>query len=233
MKIKGKSTLAVIVLIVMSLATYYKTDILYYIYEQNNESYSISDIPEYDGKNYVIIDENKPNFDDSYKIKKSFEEYSALDPLGRARVAFANVGVETMPTEERKSIGSVKPTGWQISKYDFVDGKYLYNRCHLIAYQLTGENDNEKNLITCTRQINVDGMLPFENKVAEYVKETKNHVLYRVTPIYDGKNLLASGVQMEAYSVEDDGEGIMFNVFVYNVQDKVEIDYSTGNNKLR
>ena len=144
----------------------------------------------------------------------------------------ASVGQDIMPTEERGSIGQVKPTGWQTVKYDNVDGKYLYNRCHLIGFQLTGENANEKNLITGTRYMNVDGMLPFENMVADYVKETGNHVVYRVTPIYEGDNLVASGVQMEAKSVEDDGEGICFNVYVYNVQPGIDIDYATGNSQL-
>ena len=137
-----------------------------------------------------------------------------------------------MPTEKRGNIGQVKPSGWQTVKYDFVDGKYLYNRCHLIGYQLTAENANKKNLITGTRSMNVDGMLPFENMVADYIKETKNHVLYRVTPIFIGDNLVASGVLMEAQSVEDEGEGILFNVFVYNVQPGVAIDYETGESWL-
>ena len=137
-----------------------------------------------------------------------------------------------MPTEERGSIGSVKPSGWHTVKYDIVSGKYLYNRCHLIGFQLTGENANEENLITCTRQMNTVGMLEFENKVANYIKEIGNHVLYRATPIYEGDNLLSSGVQLEAYSIEDKGVGIKFNVFVYNVQDGIDIDYSTGESSL-
>ena len=152
--------------------------------------------------------------------------------MGRCGVTYACVGVEIMPTEERGSIGQVKPTGWVTAKYDFVDGKYLYNRCHLIGFQLTGENANTKNLITGTRYMNTEGMLPFENMIADYVKETENHVLYRVTPIFDGENLVASGVQMEAYSVEDDGEGICFNVYCYNVQPGVVIDYATGKSHL-
>jgi len=138
-----------------------------------------------------------------------------------------------MPTEERESIGMIKPSGWQTVKYDVIEGKYLYNRCHLIGFQLTGENANEKNLITCTRQMNTDAMLDFENEVANYIKKTKNHVLYRVTPIYVETNLVASGVQMEAKSVEDNGEGISFNVYIYNVQDNIEIDYSDGTSKLK
>ena len=147
-------------------------------------------------------------------------------------MAFANIGIDTMPTQERESIGQIKPTGWQMAKYDCVDGKYLYNRCHLIGYQLTAENANEKNLITGTRYMNVEGMLPFVYKVAEYIKETGNHVLYRVTPIFESDNLVACGVQMEAKSVEDNGKGILFNVYVYNNQPNIEIDYLTGKSKL-
>ena len=162
----------------------------------------------------------------------SFEDYSELDILGRCGPAFANVSKDTMPTEKRGDIGSVKPTGWQVSKYDFIDGKYLYNRCHLIGYQLTAENANKQNLITGTRYLNVQGMLPFENQVAEYVKKIGNHVLYRVTPIFEGTNLVASGVQMEAESVEDGGEGVKFNVYVYNNQPGVKINYANGENEL-
>ncbi|MCD7748481.1 MAG: DNA/RNA non-specific endonuclease, partial [Oscillospiraceae bacterium] len=158
----------------------------------------------------------------------SFERYSELDALGRCGAAFANVGTDLMPTEERGDISSVKPTGWHSVQYDFVDGSYLYNRCHLIGYQLTAENANEQNLITGTRYLNVEGMLPFENLVADYVQETENHVLYRVTPIFEGDNLVASGVQMEAMSVEDEGDGVLFNVYCYNVQPGVVIDYATG-----
>ncbi len=204
-----------------------------YFHNVEYKSYSLEKIPAYTGEDYVIIDNNEPNFDDEYKITESFEIYNSLDELGRATVAFANVSTYTMPDEERGSIGSIKPSGWHTIKYNNIDGKYLYNRCHLIGYQLTGENANEKNLITCTRNMNTKGMLEFENKVASYVKKTNNHVLYRVTPVYDGSNLLATGVQMEAYSVEDDGKGIKFNVFVYNVQDGIEIDYKTGESKLK
>lgn len=193
---------------------------------------SISDIPAYSGSPYVIINNNKPNFNDSELTTTSFEKYSPLDNLGRCGVAYANIGTDLMPTEERESISSVKPSGWQNVKYDIVSGKYLYNRCHLIGYQLTAENANELNLITGTRYLNVDGMLPFENMVADYIKETNNHVLYRVTPIYDGNNLVATGVQIEAKSVEDNGEGIEFNIFVYNVQPGITIDYATGASSL-
>lgn len=201
-------------------------------YNKDYSSYKIEDIPKYYGESYIIINNNEPNFEDSEKIEESFEIYSALDKLGRAGVAYANVNTNTMPDEKRGSIGSIKPSGWHTVKYDTVEGKYLYNRCHLIGYQLTGENANEKNLITCTRYMNTKGMLEFENKVANYVKETGNHVLYRVTPIYEGDNLLVSGVQMEAYSVEDNGKGIKFNIFVYNVQDGIRIDYKTGESEL-
>lgn len=195
-------------------------------------SYDVESIPEYSGNPYVIINNNEPNFDYNNLPSESFEEYSSLDLLGRAGTAFANIGIDLMPTEERESIGMVKPTGWHTVKYDIVSGKYLYNRCHLIGYQLTGENANEENLITCTRFMNTVGMLEFENKVAEYIKETNNHVLYRATPIFEGNYLLAKGVQLEAYSVEDNGKSIKFNVFIYNVQDGIEIDYQTGESKL-
>lgn len=178
---------------------------------------------------YIKVNGNVPRFsEEEKKNAAAFESYSDLDALGRCGVAFACVGKETMPTEERGPIGSIKPSGWHSVKYDFVDGKYLYNRCHLIGYQLTAENANEKNLITGTRYLNTKGMLPFENMVADYVKETGKHVLYRVTPVFEGNNLVASGVYMEAYSVEDDGDGICFYVYVFNRQPGVKIDYLTG-----
>lgn len=182
----------------------------------------------YDGKPYVVINDNDPDFTDADMTTTSFERYGELDGLGRCTTAFANIGKELMPAEKRGPIGEVKPTGWQTAKYDNVDCKYLYNRCHLIGYQLTGENANEKNLITGTRYLNVDGMLPFENMVADYIKETNNHVLYRVTPVFSGDNLVASGVQMEAESVEDNGDGILFNVYCFNAQPGIAIDYATG-----
>lgn len=188
------------------------------------------DIPSYTGSSYTQINDNVPDFPLDDYTTEAFETYSDLDELGRCGVAYANVCQELMPTQKRGKIGQVKPSGWQTAKYDSVDGKYLYNRCHLIGYQLTGENANEKNLITGTRYLNVDGMLPFENMVADYVKETGNHVLYRVTPIFTGDNLVADGVQMEAESVEDNGDGILFNVFCYNVQPGIGIDYATGDN---
>ena len=186
----------------------------------------------YNGEPYCVINGNVPNFTESEITDKSFESYSPLDSLGRCGVAVASVGTDIMPTEDRGSIGQVKPAGWHLVKYDIVDGKYLYNRCHLIGFQLTGENANEQNLITGTRYLNVTGMLPFENDVAEYVKKTNNHVMYRVTPVYDGDNLIADGVQMEAYSVEDGGKGLSFNVFCYNVQPGIVIDYATGDSYL-
>ena len=196
-------------------------------------SFDLDKIPEFDkSKAYVVINENIPAFKEDELTTKSFECYSELDELGRCGVVYANIGKDTMPTEERKSIGQIKPTGWHTVKYDCVDGKYLYNRCHLIGYQLTAENANEKNLITGTRYMNVEGMLPFENMVADYIKETGNHVLYRVTPIFKENNLVASGVQMEAKSVEDNGEGILFNVYIYNNQPGIEINYLTGESKL-
>lgn len=188
------------------------------------------DIPSYTGSPYTQINDNVPDFPLDDYTTEAFETYSDLDELGRCGVAYANVCQELMPTQKRGKIGQVKPSGWQTAKYDSVDGKYLYNRCHLIGYQLTGENANEKNLITGTRYLNVDGMLPFENMVADYVKETGNHVLYRVTPIFTGDNLVTDGVQMEAESVEDNGDGILFNVFCYNVQPGIGIDYATGDN---
>ena len=190
---------------------------------------NLKNIPAFDGSTpYVVINNNVPGLSAYDRSSKYFEKYSALDSLGRCGVAFACLGIETMPTEDRGSIGSVKPSGWHTVKYDCVDGKYLYNRCHLIGFQLSAENANEKNLITGTRYLNVDGMLPFENMVADYIEETGNHVLYRVTPVFKGNELVARGVQIEAYSVEDKGEGISFNVYCYNNQPTITINYATG-----
>lgn len=200
--------------------------------ETQKEKITLNNLPAYSGEAYVELSNNLPGFKKSELTKKAFEKYSNLDDLGRCGAAYANVCKETMPTEERGAIGMVKPSGWQTVKYDNVDGKYLYNRCHLIGYQLTAENANEKNLITGTRYLNVEGMLPLENMVADYAESTDNHVLYRVTPIFKGDNLLASGVQMEAYSVEDKGKGVCFNVYCYNVQPGITIDYSDGSSKL-
>lgn len=195
-------------------------------------NYDLSNIPDYDGKAYVELNGNVPEFSKSEKTySESFEEYGKLDSLGRCTYAVSCIGKDLMPTEKRGLIGSVKPSGWHISKYDFVDGKYLYNRCHLIGYQLTAENANERNLITGTRYLNVEGMLPFENDVADYIEITNNHVYYKVTPIFQGNNLVANGVQMQAYSVEDNGQGVSFNVYCYNVQPGVAIDYATGDNQ--
>ena len=235
---KKNPILTLIIIILLVIINYYKDSILRYVgvgYVEGKGytlSYDIDQIPEYNGEAYVVINDNEPDFDETYKVPEYFEIYNALDSLGRATQAFASVAIETMPIDKRESIGSVKPTGWHTVKYDNIEGKYLYNRCHLIGYQLTAENANKKNLITCTRYMNTVGMLKFENMVADYVKKTENHVLYRVTPMYDGDNLLATGVQMEAYSVEDNGAGVKFNVFVYNVQDGIEIDYKTGDSRL-
>lgn len=193
---------------------------------------SFEGIPEYTDSPYAAINDNIPNFSENDLASGSIEIYSDLDELGRCGAAFARVGKDLMPTEKRGSIGQVKPSGWSSVKYDIVDGKNLYNRCHLIGYQLTAENANKKNLITGTRYLNVEGMLPFENMVADYVKETNNHVAYRVTPVFEGDNLVASGVIMEGYSIEDKGEGICFNVYAYNVQPGIVINYATGESWL-
>ena len=190
--------------------------------------FDFSALPPYSGEPYISVCGGDPDFSEDEITSVSFEYYSELDALGRCGVCIASVGQDIMPTEKRGSIGQVKPTGWHTVKYDFVDGKYLYNRCHLIGFQLTGENANKRNLITGTRYLNVEGMLPFENMVADYVKETGNHVMYRVTPIFVGDELLARGVHIAAESVEDGGDGIMFNVFCYNVQPGVVLDYATG-----
>lgn len=220
--------------LIIGIYTYYTDNSSAYVNNNDitNIKYDISDIDKFTGYNYIELNGNIPVFEE-IDTSKSFEEYSELDSLGRAGSAFANIGVDLMPTEKRGSIGMIKPSGWHTIKYDIVDGKYLYNRCHLIGYQLTGENANEKNLITCTRQMNTKGMLDFENKVADYIKSTSNHVLYRVTPVYKDDNLLATGVIIEAKSVEDNGEGILFNVFVYNIQNGIEIDYKTGDSSLK
>lgn len=192
----------------------------------------VESVEYYSGSPYAEINYNVPEFTDEDFERGSFEEYSELDDLGRCGQAFALIGLETMPTEKRGSIGQVKPAGWHTVRYDeIIKDKYLYNRCHLIGFQLAGENANEKNLITGTRYMNVDGMLPFENEVDDYVENTGNHVLYRVSPIYVGDELVARGVQMEAFSVEDNGTGVCFNVFVYNVQPGIEIDYATGESR--
>ena len=198
--------------------------------QEEPASVTPSSIPAYSGKAYVVINNNQPSFNESELKTTGYETYSGLDSLGRCGMAIASVGKDTMPkeNEERGSISSIKPSGWQQATYDNISGKYLYNRCHLIGWQLSAENANRGNLITGTKYLNVEGMLPFENMVADYIKETGNHVAYRIVPIYEGNNLLASGVQMEAYSIEDEGEGICFNVYCYNVQPGITIDYATG-----
>lgn len=198
----------------------------------SESGFSITDVGSYAGQPYSIANDNQPYFSEDDLTANSFEYYSELDNLGRCGVAYASIGIDLMPTEDRESISEVKPSGWINEKYDIVDGGYLYNRCHLIGFQLSGENANEKNLITGTRYLNVDGMLPYENMIADYVKETENHVMYRVTPVYEGDNLVASGVLMEAQSVEDQGEDIEFCVYCYNVQPGIIIDYTTGESSL-
>ncbi|MDD3747514.1 MAG: DNA/RNA non-specific endonuclease [Anaerostipes sp.] len=188
-----------------------------------------SKAPSDNGKLYTVVNNNKPEFSSKDMTTKSYESYSKLDRFGRCGAAIACIGRDIMPKTKRGAIGMIKPSGWHTVKYDFVDGKYLYNRCHLIGYQLTGENANKRNLITGTRSLNVDGMLPFENMVADYVKETGKHILYRVTPVFSGNNLVADGVKMEGYSIEDKGKSVEFNVFVYNKESGVSIDYKTGN----
>ena len=228
-----KFLVSIIILMLILVIDYFYPDFISSLFNEDlinkKVSYNLSDIPEYTDSIYVILNNNIPNFSKEDYSTKGFETYSKLDSLGRCGVAYANICKETMPPygDERGDISSVKPTGWKQKKYN---GEYLYNRCHLIGYQLSDEDANELNLITGTRYFNVEGMLPFENKVAEYLKQNKdNHVLYRVTPIYEGTNLLASGVQLEAYSIEDNGKGICFNVYIYNVQPGIKIDYATGN----
>ncbi len=197
-----------------------------------NAVYDLANLPAYSGVAYVPLNNNIPNFTEDQYTTASYEYYSPLDALGRCGQTVACIGIDLMPTEDRGSISSVKPTGWQSVQYDIVDGKHLYNRCHLIGFQLSDENANENNLITGTRYLNVEGMLPFEDMVADYVKETHNHVLFRVTPIFEGNNLVASGVVMEAYSVEDRGEGICFHIYAYNVQPGIVINYADGTSYL-
>lgn len=248
-----KAIISLIIIIAIGIIGYLNPEIQNYIEEiintTTNEttseaiatitSFDLSSIPEYESNPYVYINNNKPNFIESDYTQESFENYSQLDSLGRCGVAYANISKEIMPTEdeERESISNITPTGWKNVKYEnIVDGGYLYNRAHLIGWQLAGENANELNLITGTRYMNVEGMLPFENMVDDYLEEPanqNNHVLYRVTPIFEDSNLVASGVQMEAYSVEDNGEGVCFNVYVYNVQPGIEIDYKTGESRIK
>ena len=248
-KRKNKSTktlfkeLVIVVLTFLILQGYSYISEKYNLSNANEKNYSaeniisfdLSSIPEYKDTPFVHINDNKPSFTEEDMTTDAVENYSDLDSLGRCGVAYANICKEIMPKdgEERQAIGAVKPSGWKTARYDdLIEDKYLYNRCHLIGYQLAAENANNKNLITGTRYFNVTGMLPFENEVHDYIlKNKKNHVLYRVTPIYEENNLVASGVQMEAFSVEDKGEGVCFNVYVYNVQPGIKIDYATGDSK--
>ena len=217
---------ALLIIVALLVVGYFARD---YIFGTNEPTISLAEVPEFSGEPYVVINGGEPFFTKEEITTKSYETYSELDALGRCGVVMACIGRDLMPTEERGDINNVTPSGWVQAQYDCVSGKYLYHRCHLIGFQLAGENDNEKNLITGTQYLNIEGMLPFENMIADYVKETDNHVMYRVTPIYeDNYDLVACGVLMEAYSVEDEGEGICFNVFCYNVQPGVEIDYYDG-----
>ena len=229
-KIDYLKIIAVIVFGILSYV-YYEEDLKKYL-SKSEISHTLEKIPEYNEKSYITINNNEPTFSDKEKNTTEFELYGELDYLGRATSTYALIGINSMPTKERENIGMIKPSGWHTIKYDNISGKYLYNRCHLIGYQLTGENANVNNLITCTRQMNTGAMLEFENKVADYIKETKNHVLYRAIPIYKEDNLLANGVNIEALSIEDNGEGIKFNVYIYNVQDGIEINYKNGDSKL-
>ena len=231
MRIFKKLLIALIVIFALLLAGYYAKD---YIFGNDVSYISIDDIPEYSGEPYVVINGGEPFFTKEEIVTKSYESYSPLDELGRCGVAMACIGKDIMPTEDRGEIGHIEPSGWKQAQYDCISGSgYLYNRCHLIGFQLAGENDNELNLITGTGYMNVTGMLPFENMIDDYVEETGNRVMYRVTPIYEGKyDLVAYGVLMEAYSVEDEGDGICFNVFCYNVQPGVAIDYYDGSSWL-
>ena len=235
LKKRTKVIISLVALILaLSVSLIFGEDILDRFDNSNSHipSASLDSIPEFNGESpYVIINDNVPFFKDEEKVTKSYEKYGELDGLGRCTVCIACIGVDIMPTEERGDISTVEPSGWINAKYDCVPGKYIYNRCHLIGFQLTGENANKQNLITGTQYLNIEGMLPFENMIADYVKETKNHVMLRVTPIYEGDNLVASGVLMEAWSVEDNGEGICFNVYTYNAQPGVIIDYATGNTR--
>lgn len=236
---KGTYSIAsLVVVLALALFGYGKSDTLQQKIQSFTAPYeqqvavtqtTLDEIPAYQGESYVIINNNVPEFTDAQKQGPAYEFYSELDSLGRCGYAEAKVTQELMPTQERGAIGQVKPSGWHTVKYDCVDGKYLYNRCHLIGYQLTGENANEKNLITGTRYMNVEGMLPWENLVADYIKKTNDAVMYRVTPIYDGNNLVANGVQMEAQSVESDE--ISFNIFVFNIQPGIEINYADGSSQ--
>ena len=226
---KKKLTLGSVIVILLLLIIYF---VMPGPETENIPAISLAEVPAYAGEPFAVLGGNIPQFTQEDYTTESFEHYGDLDAFNRCTYTMACIGRDLMPTEDRGNIGQVKPSGWVTAKYDFVDGKYLYNRCHLIGFQLTGENANERNLITGTRYMNVEGMLPFENMVADYIKETGNHVLFRVIPVFDGDNLVADGVTMEAWSVEDGGEGICFYVYVYNVQPGVQIDYATGESWL-
>ena len=227
---KVRNIIIPILLLLLAAGFYFVKD--HFLAEKIVYSESVMTVPVFAGEPFVAINENRPEFSQDDYTFDAYEYYADLDKFGRCTQAMACVGIELLPTEERESISSVKPSGWVQAQYDIVDGQSLYNRCHLIGFQLTGENANECNLITGTRYMNVEGMLPFENMIADYVKETHNHVLYRVTPIYDGVNLVARGVQLEALSMEDDGDGICFNVYVYNNQPGITINYADGTSRL-
>lgn len=235
-KIKKNPFMLGLFILFLGFVVWYGPDkiIDYFVNYSNSNivSYSIDDIPSYKDSAYVVLDNNVPGFSEEDYKRDDFEEYSKLDLLGRCGVTFAMVSKDSMPKEERGNIGMVKPSGWHTVKYDIVSGKYLYNRCHLIGYQLTGENANERNLITCTRYMNTVGMIPFENQVSNYVRENNDKVLYRVTPVFVGDNLLASGAIIEASSVKDRGKSLSFKVYVYNVQPGISIDYKTGDSNL-
>lgn len=236
-KIDKKNIQVIGALLLIVLALFIGFFTYKYIKTQNNSNnlvgLDINNLPEYKGKPYVVINNNEPNFDNSELVPKSFEKYSELDSLKRCGVADSIIGQDLMPTSKRESISSVKPSGWKSIKYNGIEGGNLYNRCHLIGFQLAGENANKRNLITGTRYLNTKGMLPFENMVSDYVKETNNHVRYRVTPIFVGNELVSRGVQIEAISIEDNGKAIKFNVYCFNVQPNIEIDYKTGESRRK
>lgn len=232
LKITPKKLLVLVIALISIAVTTFLNATTSTAPDTSTTSSSVDALPTYAGEPYSYLDDNIPTFTQEDFTTASFESYSELDALGRCGIAYACIGQDLMPTEDRGSISSVTPTGWEQEKYDDVDGGWLYNRSHMIGFQLTGENANKQNLITGTRAFNVDGMLPFENEVADYIHETGNHVLYRVTPYFDGDNLLADVVQIEAYSVEDDGQGVQFNVYCYNAQPGITIDYTTGNSYL-
>ena len=192
---------------------------------------TLENLPEYGGRTFIVLHRNEPQFSAEFKAKENpYYSFTQLDRLGRCGAAYGRLGPELLPTQPRGPLGMIKPTGWRYSKYDEIDKKYLYNRCHLLAFQLTGENANKLNLITGTRHFNVVGMLPFENRVAEYIRRTRKHVFYRVTPVFKGNELVARGVAMEALSAEDGGKAVRFHVFVYNVQPGIVINYTDGTN---